>query len=60
MKTNKFLSFPKSVVWVKKKKHDGRRPLGRPRVRWKENIKMDLQQVEWGMNWIDLTQDRER
>ena len=34
---------------------DGRRPLGRPRLRWEGNIKMDLQAVEWeGMNWINL------
>jgi hypothetical protein len=32
---------------------DGRRPLGRPRHRWKDNIKMDLQDVEWGA-WTGL------
>jgi hypothetical protein len=31
------------------------RPLGRPRRRWEENIKMDLQEVGcWGMDWIEL------
>jgi hypothetical protein len=40
---------------------EGRRPLGRPRHRWKYNIKMDLQEVGWvGMDWIELAQDRER
>jgi hypothetical protein len=40
---------------------EGRRPLGRPRCRWEDNIKMDLQEVGWGdMDWIDTTQDRDR
>jgi hypothetical protein len=32
---------------------EGRRPLGRPRCRWEDNIKMDLQEVEWGA-WTGL------
>jgi hypothetical protein len=40
---------------------EGRRPLGRPRSRWEDNIKMDLQDVGWmGMDWIELAQDRDR
>jgi hypothetical protein len=39
---------------------EGRRPLGRPRRRWEDNIEMDLQEVEWGMDWIELAQDRDR
>jgi hypothetical protein len=40
---------------------EGRRPLGRPRRRWDDNIKKDLQEVGWrGMDWIDLSQDRDR
>jgi hypothetical protein len=39
---------------------EGRQPLGRPRYRWEDNIKMDLQAVGWGMNWIELGQDRDR
>jgi hypothetical protein len=36
-------------------KHEGKRPLGRPRRRWDDNIKMDLQKVECGsMDWIEL------
>ena len=39
-------------------KPEGKRPLGRPRHRWEDNIKMDLQEVECeGMDWIDLAQD---
>jgi hypothetical protein len=39
---------------------EGKRPLGRPRRRWEDNIKMDLQEVGCeGMDWIDLTQDRD-
>jgi hypothetical protein len=37
---------------------EGKRPLGRPRHRWENNIKMDLREVGWdGMDWIDLTHD---
>jgi hypothetical protein len=40
---------------------EGRRPLGRPRRRWEDNIKMDLREVGWGgMNWIELAQDSDR
>jgi hypothetical protein len=39
---------------------EGRRPLGRPRRRWVDNIKMDLQDVGWCMDWIELAQDRDR
>jgi hypothetical protein len=39
---------------------EGRRPLGRRRRRWEENIKMDLQEVGWGMDWIELDHDRDR
>jgi hypothetical protein len=38
----------------------GRRPLRRPRCRWKNNIKVSLREVGWGMEWIDLAQARER
>jgi hypothetical protein len=40
---------------------EGRRPLGRPRRRWEDNIKIDVQEVGWGgMDWIDMAQDRDR
>ena len=42
-------------------KPDGKRSLGRPRRRWEDNIKMDLQEVGCGvMDWIELAQDRVR
>jgi hypothetical protein len=42
-------------------KPEGRRPLGRPRRRWEDNIKMDFREVGWeGADWIDLAQDRDR
>jgi hypothetical protein len=39
---------------------EGTRRLWRPRGGWEDNIKMDLQGVEWGMDWIELAQDRGR
>jgi hypothetical protein len=42
-------------------KPDGKRPMGRPRYRWENKIKMDLQEVGCGgMDWIGLTLDRDR
>ena len=40
---------------------EGKRPLGRPRRRWKDNIKMDLQEVAGGRrDWMELARDRDR
>ena len=42
-------------------KSEGKRPLVRPRFRWEDNIKKDLQEVGCGeMDWIELAQDRDR
>ena len=42
-------------------KPEGKRPLGRPRRRWEDNIKMDLQEVGMGCgDWMGLAQDRDR
>ena len=41
-------------------KSEGKRPLGRPRRRWEDNIKMDLWEVGRGGDWIELVQDRDR
>ena len=41
-------------------KPEGKSPLGRPRCRWEDNIKMDLQEVGGGGDWMELAQDRDR
>jgi hypothetical protein len=42
-------------------KPEGKKPLGRPRRRWVDNIRMDLGEIGWdGMDWIDLAQDRDQ
>jgi hypothetical protein len=42
-------------------KPEGKRPLGRPRCRWVDNIKMDLREIRWeSMDWIELAQDRDQ
>jgi hypothetical protein len=43
-------------------KPEGKRPLGRPRRRWEDNIKMDLREIVGlgGLDWIDLAQDRDQ
>jgi hypothetical protein len=40
-------------------KQEGKRPLGRQRRRWVNNVKMDVREIGWGgVDWIDLAQDR--
>jgi hypothetical protein len=42
-------------------KSEGKRPLGRTRRRWEDNIRMDLRKIGWGcMDWIVLAQDRDQ
>ena len=41
-------------------KPEGKRPLGRPRRRWEDNIKKDLREVGGGGDWMELAQDRDR
>jgi hypothetical protein len=42
-------------------KPEGKRPLGKPRYRWMDNIKIDLGEIRWdGMYWISLAQDRDK
>ena len=51
----------RGVYRVLVRKPEGKRPLGRPRHRWEDNIKMDLQKVGCGdMDWIELAQDKDR
>jgi hypothetical protein len=43
------------------RKPEGKRPLGRPRHRWVDNIKMDLREIGWdGRDWIELAQDKDQ
>jgi hypothetical protein len=42
-------------------KPEGKRPLGRPRYRWENNIRMELREIGWGdISWIHLAQDRDQ
>jgi hypothetical protein len=42
-------------------KPEGKRPLGRPRMNWLDNIKMDLREIGWnGVDWIDMAQDKDQ
>ena len=51
----------RGVYRVLVRKPEGKRPLWRPRRRWEDNMKLDLQEVGCGsMDWIDLAQDRNR
>jgi hypothetical protein len=59
-----------NVAWMEEKRNayrilvgkpEGKRPLGRPRHRWVDNIKMDLREIGWdGVDRIDLAQDRDQ
>jgi hypothetical protein len=51
----------RNVYRVLMGKPEGKRPLGRPRRRWEEGIRMDLGEIGWGSaDWIQLAQDRDR
>jgi hypothetical protein len=51
----------RNVYRVLMGKPEGKRPLGRPRPRWEDEIRMDLREIGWGsVNWIQLAQDRDR
>jgi hypothetical protein len=46
-------------IWVGKS--EGKRPLGRPRRRWEDNIRVHLGKIGWeGVDWMHLTQDRDQ
>jgi hypothetical protein len=51
----------RGIYRVSMGKPEGRRPLGRPRLKWKDNIKMDLREVRLGaMDWIDVAEDSDK
>jgi hypothetical protein len=51
----------RGVYRVLVRKPEGKRPLGRPKRRWEDNIKMDPKELgSGGMEWIELAQDRDR
>jgi hypothetical protein len=48
-------------VGKKISKQEGKRPLGKPRRRWIDNIKVDLLEISWGgVDWISVVQDRDQ
>jgi hypothetical protein len=58
-------SLPNTIRVIKSRrmvgKPEGKRPLGRPRCRWVDNIKMDLRERGWDdVDWIDLAQDMDQ
>jgi hypothetical protein len=51
----------RSVYRVLMRKPEVKRPLGRPRCRWEDGIRMDLREIGWGsIDWIQVAQDRDR
>jgi hypothetical protein len=43
------------------RKHEGKRPLGRPRCRWEDSIRMDLREIGWGVvDWMNLIQNKDQ
>jgi hypothetical protein len=55
------MGYREGVFRILVGKPEGKRPLGRPRRRWDDNIKMDLQEVGCGgMDWMELSQYKDR
>jgi hypothetical protein len=54
-------AWERNVYKVLMGKPEGKRPLGRPRRRWENGIRMDHMEIDWGsVDWIHLAQDRDR
>jgi hypothetical protein len=54
-------AWERNVYKVLMGKSEGKRPLGRPRRRWEDGIRMGLRDIGWGsVEWIQLVQDRDR
>jgi hypothetical protein len=50
-----------NAYWILVGKPEGKRPLGRPRHRWIDSIKVDFREIGWdGVNWIDMAQKRDQ
>jgi hypothetical protein len=50
-----------SLLPISVRNLEGKRPLGKPRRRWVDNVKMDLRGIGWGcMDWIDLAQNKDK
>ena len=59
-KPSDFIRMPRSAFKIVTGKPTGKRPLGRHRRRWEDNIRMDLQEIGINAgNWVDSTQDRD-
>jgi hypothetical protein len=50
----------RKVYRVLVRKPEGKRPLGRQRHRWEDGIRIDLREIGWGVEWIQLAHDRDR
>jgi hypothetical protein len=50
----------RSRVGFDRKAREKKIPLGRPRSRWVNNLKMDLREIDGDISWIDLAQDRDK
>jgi hypothetical protein len=60
-KIQRICSITRNAYRILVGKPEGKRPLGRPRRRWVDNIKMDLREIGWdGVDWIELAQDRDQ
>jgi hypothetical protein len=54
-------AWERNVYKILMGKPEGKRPLGRPRRRWEDGIRMDLREIGWrSVEWIQLAQDRDR
>jgi hypothetical protein len=50
----------RGAYWFMVRNSEGGTLLGKTRYKWEDNIKMDFREVGWGMNWVDLAEDRDR